>query len=1130
MIEHLVNDISNKLNNSTSTRDFDTLVGMKGHMERIEPLLNLDLEEVRMIGIWGPSGIGKTTIARAIYDQLSSHFQHSVFVEKVNASMYRRHCSDDYSAKLLLQEHLLSELFKKKIKIPHLGIAQERLNDKKVLIVLDGVDESTQLDAMVEKPCWFGPGSRIIITTQDKQILRAHVIKDIYKVDFPPPHETLEIFCMHAFRQNSPFEGFEKLAWEATNLAGKLPLGLEIMGSYFRGMSKQMWKNKLPMLRSRLDGKIASILKLSYDALQKEDKDLFLHTACFFNNESIEKLEVYLEDNILDVRQGLDILAEKSLISIDANKIKMHSVLVKLGGQLSFHEHGQHQFLVDRRHISEVLTNDKGNGNLVGMNFNLSELPKDLNISERAFEGLSNLQFLRFHYPIGNRRSFLHLPRGLDSLPRRIKVLHWDHFPMKRLPCNFNPEFLVELIMHGSKLEKLWEGIKPLGNLKWMDLSYSENLKELPDLSTALNLETLYLNNCTSLVELPFSIGSASKIRELDLVHCSSLVNLPPTIGNNTCLQNLDLSNCSSLVELPSSIGNLLNLEKVDLSYCSSLKELPYSIGNATNIKELDLKHCSSLQELPSSIGNLTSLQILDLRHCSSLVKLHSSLGNATSLLQLNLKGCSSLAELPSSIGNAAKLQKLYLNNCSSLEKLASSIGNISSLEKLDLSNCSNLVQLPSSIGRATNLLHLNLHGCSRLVKLPSSIGNLTNLKTLNLSHCSNLEKLNSSIGNNTSLEKLYMSNCSSLVELPSSIGNATNIRKLKLVNCSSLVELPSSIGNLCKLHLLSLKGCSKLKVLPININMESLHELDLSDCPLLKSFPKISTNIGLLMLKGTSIEEVSSSMRSWNRLSKFQMSYSERLKGFPYAINCITELHLSDIEIQEVLPWVIEISKLRRFVLNGCRKLVSIPQLSDSLSSLHAENCESLEKLDCSFQNPQIRLSFVNCFNLNKDARALIIHTPSRRHAILPGREVPAYFTYRATGDSLIVKLNERPLPKPLRFKACILLFSKGDDDTGDDESSMSVHIRIMGKQNGLDVPYRSRNHTLPPPLTEHLYTFEVEADVTSTELLFVFYVARDNWEIGECGLLELMEVPRVHEQDVSSDSDIGGSYVSCV
>lgn len=58
MIEKIATDVSNMLNISTPSKDFDGLVGMRDHMERMDLLLRLDLEEVRMIGIWGPSGNG----------------------------------------------------------------------------------------------------------------------------------------------------------------------------------------------------------------------------------------------------------------------------------------------------------------------------------------------------------------------------------------------------------------------------------------------------------------------------------------------------------------------------------------------------------------------------------------------------------------------------------------------------------------------------------------------------------------------------------------------------------------------------------------------------------------------------------------------------------------------------------------------------------------------------------------------------------------------------------------------------------------------------------------------------------------------------------------------------------------
>ncbi|EFH38586.1 hypothetical protein ARALYDRAFT_497514, partial [Arabidopsis lyrata subsp. lyrata] len=721
----------------------------------------------------------------------------------------------------------------------HLGVAQDRLNDKRVLIVLDSIDQSIQLDAIAKETRWFGHGSRIIITTQDQRLLKAHGINHIYKVEFPSAYEAYQMFCMYAFDQNFPKDGFEELAWQVTKLLGNLPLGLRVMGSHFRGMSRHEWVNALPRLKIRLDASIQSILKFSYDALCDEDKDLFLHIACLFNNDGMVK--DYLALSFLDVRQGLHLLAEKSLIALeifsaDYTHIKMHNLLVQLGRDIVRHKPGhqsicapgKRQFLVDARDICEVLTDNTGSRNVIGILFEVYTLSGELNISERAFEGMSNLKFLRFHGPYDGQSDKLYLPQGLNNLPRKLRLIEWSRFPMKCLPSNFCTKYLVHIDMWNSKLENLWQGNQPLGNLKRMDLRESKHLKELPNLSTATNLE------------------------------------------------------------------------------------------------------------------NLT------------------------------LFGCSSLAELPSSLGNLQKLQELRLQGCSTLD----------------------------------------------------------------------------------------------------------------------------------------LQGCSKLEALPTNINLESLNNLDLTACLLIKSFPEISTNIKDLMLMKTAIKEVPSTIKSWSHLRNLEMSYNDNLKEFPHALDIITKLYFNDTEIQEIPLWVKKISRLQTLVLKGCKRLVTIPQLSDSLSNVIAINCQSLERLDFSFHNhPERYLRFINCFKLNNEAREFI-QTSSSTSAFLPAREVPANFTYRANGSFIMVNLNQRPLSTTLRFKACVLLDKKVDNDKEEAaarETNVFLSIREKDKI-GVDVSCRPAYCFLVPPiLREHLLIFEFEADVTCNELLFFFGIQGNEAVIKECGVLQL-------------------------
>ncbi|CAA7053839.1 unnamed protein product [Microthlaspi erraticum] len=635
MIEKIARDVSDKLN-ETPSRDFEGMVGLEARLKRMESLLDLDYGGVKMVAIYGPAGIGKSTIARALLSQFSDRFQLTCFVDNLRRSYPSG--IGEYGLKLHLQEEFLSKVLNQNgIRIRHLGAVKDRLRDQRVLIILDDVDDLKQLEALANGTMWFGPGSRIVVTTENKELLQQHGINDTYHVGFPSREEALEILCRYAFSQSYPLNGFQKLAERVTELCGKLPLGLRVVASSLRGKNEDDWEKVVRRLETILDHReIEEVVRVGYESLHENEQSLFLHVAVFFNWEDGDLVKAMLADKNLDITYGLKILENKSLIHVTTDgEIFMHKLLQQLATKVVHSEEPwKRRILVDAPEICDVLERAEGTRAVSGISFDMSDVD-EVSIGKKAFKRMPNLRFLKVYKSRDDGNDVLHIPEEME-FPRRLRLLQWEAYPSKCLPPTFHPEYLVELKLPNNNLEKLWGGTQPVTNLKKLQLPRSLNLKELPDLSKAANLERLVLRGCKSLVEIPSSIGDLQKIVWLDLGHCKKL-QVVPTRFNLAPHGFVDMSGCSQLRNFPDISSNTTALVIAD----AMLEQVAKSIRLWSSLRTLSIyDDGANIERIPDCIKDLPVLKSLAIYDCPKLASLPEL---PRSLERLIARSCESL-------------------------------------------------------------------------------------------------------------------------------------------------------------------------------------------------------------------------------------------------------------------------------------------------------------------------------------------------------------------------------------------------------------------------------------------------------------------------------------------------------
>ncbi|KAJ4967169.1 hypothetical protein NE237_019018 [Protea cynaroides] len=908
----------------TSLVTTDYLVGIQYHIKEILKLLDVSSMEVRIVGIHGMGGIGKTTIAKALYNEIFSHFENCSFLEDVRET-YQQH-----KGLVQLEKQLISNILKRKdVDITSvdegINMIRQRCCNKKVLIVLDDVDNLHQLRALANKRDWFGLGSRIIITTRDKHILNELEVDEMYEPGELDCSQSLKLFSMHAFRTDRPLDDYHDLSLAIAHTAGGLPLALEVLGSYLSGKHKAVWEDTLKKLEKIPHDQVQKMLRISYDELDYEQKQIFLDTACFFIGMN-KRIATYIWDDCKYFPQeGIDVLLLRSLVKIgDNDELRMHSQLRDLGREIvrreSFEEPGERSRLWLHDDAWEVLKTHTGTRKVEGLRLDFGNGLEANFLTKEEFAEMSKLRLLQIDYAViaGDFKHFL----------SKLRWLSWKGCPYNFTPTNFHPEKLIVLDLSRSKVTEEWEGwnqIKTAKNLKVIDLSGCCDLIKTPDFLAFPSLERLILEDCSSLVEIDTSIGYLK------------------------CLVFLNAKDCKNLVDLPNSICGLNSLESLIVSGCTKLSRLPTGLGSLKALRELRIDE-TSIGQLSDSTALPKKLEILSARNCGFLTVLPTLIGQLRFLTDLALDK-TQIVVLPNSIGSLLKLQRLSLRDCKSLRKIPDSIGQMESLVKLNLIGAA-VTEIPDSIGHLKSLIDVELDG-TQIIELPDSIGLLAKLKTLSLSDCGSLRKIPDSIGGLESLLQLNL-NRTGITEIPDAIGELKSLTDLKLGG-TQIIEIPDSIGLLSMLESLSLRKCVSLRRIPISIGrLESLLELNLVGTKITE-IPDTVGHLKLLVyleLDGTQITDLPYSIGSLSKLERLSLSRCRLLGKIPDSIGRLETLSVLNLDTTGITDLPNAVGNLRN-LKELCIDETTITQFPCTIAML--EKLYSIDAWDCCIARGEI-------------------------------------------------------------------------------------------------------------------------------------------------------------------------------